>query len=1080
MTSINEEARIPVYINDEQAKSALKNLQGEADKWRKKMYEAMASGDMKGMKEAERELKKVNRQMSGIRKEAFDVNSILNNLSSASAKDLRQALRAINREMDPLNRKSKEYATLQQKAQLIRKELHGVNSTLREQRGLFSKTADFVNRYWSILGGGIGIFRLLQNQVNKADDTFVKFEERVDNLSSLTGLEGEQLDWLTQKAKEQSTATVEGNIRIKQSADSIIDAYTKVGSKRPELLSVKEDLAGVTQEAIILSEAAKTALEPAVAGLTMGLNQFNMGADQSRRIINVLAAGSKVGAADIPYLTDAMEKSGTTANLMKIEIEQWAGAVESVAPYYEQAATAGNSFDKVLLKLKEKQIGYVNGVFDLNTALDELQKLYDSGTSAADIFGVEHSKMGELLVKERENLDKYTKAVTGSSVAIEQAAKNTNNEAAKRAQEQNKLNNLYLEFGEKIAPLLTKGITSGVQLLEIAIKYRRILAAIAVATTSYIAVTKLKVFWETSAKAATLLYSAAHARLTGNVTRATAAMKLFNTTTKLNPIGLLVSVLATAATAFFIFRNKAKDATEEQKGFNDEIERGNDLLGEKLYQQFLENIGVYSDKIITLADGSKRVVKVFNDNINVLDKFGEKVKSLRQGELENFKQFFEEEIVNIQHTLESLDPNSILFQTESSKVKEYQDALFLVNVELEKIAKKREEVNSGGGSKTTKDTLEKSLREEQNSLKKQLLQKQITQIEYDNQLYLLEQAHLIALRELYRQNGKDLSEIEGQILDKKLEWQRKLADMSGFSGDVLTNLLADDQKMFQGIDSEMDRYLEKYQDKLDNETEATIRAEERKQKAREKGTRQQQQQAELIQEVGNTISSYLDDALTGSLNEYQTFGDTLILMSIEILRKMVPVWSAQILGYSLSSFESVATWGVGGVAKWTAIMTILNGALSAVEGSVKNKIESRQKSYADGGYTGPGGKYEPAGTVHRREYVIPEEGTENAGVRPFIDIIEIARKNGKLARLDLRPVMQMVTTGKGFAVGGYASGNSGSAASNPVQVNPPVHIDVDKFDRAVSRLEKLQIKLSYSKLKDLQDRYEKTVESSKM
>ena len=68
MADINQEARIPVYINDEQAKSALKNLQAEADKWRKKMFEAMSTGDLKNMKEAERELKKVNGQMGSIKR----------------------------------------------------------------------------------------------------------------------------------------------------------------------------------------------------------------------------------------------------------------------------------------------------------------------------------------------------------------------------------------------------------------------------------------------------------------------------------------------------------------------------------------------------------------------------------------------------------------------------------------------------------------------------------------------------------------------------------------------------------------------------------------------------------------------------------------------------------------------------------------------------------------------------------------------------------------------------------------------------------------------------------------------------
>lgn len=35
---------------------------------------------------------------------------------------------------------------------------------------------------------------------------------------------------------------------------------------------------------------------------------------------------------------------------------------------------------------------------------------------------------------------------------------------------------------------------------------------------------------------------------------------------------------------------------------------------------------------------------------------------------------------------------------------------------------------------------------------------------------------------------------------------------------------------------------------------------------------------------------------------------------------------------------------------------------------------------ADGGYTGPGAKYEPAGVVHRGEYVMPREVVQRVGV----------------------------------------------------------------------------------------------------
>jgi hypothetical protein len=39
--------------------------------------------------------------------------------------------------------------------------------------------------------------------------------------------------------------------------------------------------------------------------------------------------------------------------------------------------------------------------------------------------------------------------------------------------------------------------------------------------------------------------------------------------------------------------------------------------------------------------------------------------------------------------------------------------------------------------------------------------------------------------------------------------------------------------------------------------------------------------------------------------------------------------------------------------------------------------------WADGGYTGAGGKYEPAGIVHKGEYVVPREQVNQATGTPY-------------------------------------------------------------------------------------------------
>lgn len=49
-------------------------------------------------------------------------------------------------------------------------------------------------------------------------------------------------------------------------------------------------------------------------------------------------------------------------------------------------------------------------------------------------------------------------------------------------------------------------------------------------------------------------------------------------------------------------------------------------------------------------------------------------------------------------------------------------------------------------------------------------------------------------------------------------------------------------------------------------------------------------------------------------------------------------------------------------------------------GQVNAGIAAGVKGFAEGGYTGPGGKYQPAGVVHKGEYVFPQQAVKRIGV----------------------------------------------------------------------------------------------------
>lgn len=87
---------------------------------------------------------------------------------------------------------------------------------------------------------------------------------------------------------------------------------------------------------------------------------------------------------------------------------------------------------------------------------------------------------------------------------------------------------------------------------------------------------------------------------------------------------------------------------------------------------------------------------------------------------------------------------------------------------------------------------------------------------------------------------------------------------------------------------------------------------------------------------------------------------------------------------------------------------------------LKNLINSG--SYSSGGYTGPGGRMEPAGIVHRGEYVIPKKDVNQRTGLPYADAM------GRLQR--------GAPGRSGYAGGGYVSGSRGIGTGQISSLGP--------------------------------------------
>jgi len=291
-------------------------------------------------------------------------------------------------------------------------------------QGLGSSLAGALNPMTAIAGAGVAIvgtfFKMID--VNK------KFQQSLAELQSITGVTTQDLQFYRNQAQE-----IARDKTLSSSLEETVNAFKLVGSAKPDLLQNKEALAEVTRQAILLSKASGDTLESSVNSLTGTLNQFNFGAEEAGRVIDVLAAGSKAGAVAIPDLSAGLEKFGAVAKANNVTVEQAVALQETLGDKQIQGAEAGTQLRNIILKLANAGKGYVNGQFDITAALEqtrnEFQNIQDPVKRSQELtklFGLESVTAGQILLDSTDKFKQYTAAVGEQGVALTQAQTNTN------------------------------------------------------------------------------------------------------------------------------------------------------------------------------------------------------------------------------------------------------------------------------------------------------------------------------------------------------------------------------------------------------------------------------------------------------------------------------------------------------------------------------------------------------------------------------------------------------------------------------------------------------------------------------
>lgn len=302
----------------------------------------------------------------------------------------------------------------------------------------FNQFAEAAERVGDVLQYGIAVFS--------------EYDDNVKELNAITGIAGQDLERLGDSARQNG---IDFNVGASQG----IEAYKLLASNID--IATIGGVAGLEKlgkETIILSKAARITLPEAAQTAAASLNQYGESADQAGRYVNVLAAGAKYGAAEIPDLAMSLKEAGAVAHQAGIEIEGTVAPLEILSQNAVKGSEAGTALRNIMLRL-QTVLGRDISKEGLPAILKSLQPQLKNTTFLTKAFGMENINAAQVLIANADAVAEMEAKITGTNVAYEQAAINMSafSETAKGTKA--RIDDLLISMGIAIEPAITAVLT---------------------------------------------------------------------------------------------------------------------------------------------------------------------------------------------------------------------------------------------------------------------------------------------------------------------------------------------------------------------------------------------------------------------------------------------------------------------------------------------------------------------------------------------------------------------------------------------------------------------------------------------
>lgn len=511
----------------------------------------------------------------------------------------------------------------------------------------------------------------------------VDFDQSMADLSAITGSVGDELEDLKQTAREVGKASGLG-------ASESARAFAVLAGQIDVPI---ESLKVLQRETITLAQAGALPLEDAANAVAGTINQFGMEASEASRVVNVLAAGSRAGGAEVVDLSESFKVAGAAAHAAGVSIEETAGALEILAQNNTKGAEAGTAMRNMLVAMQTRlgidisKTGFAGGLKVIQEELDKMQSPVERTTFLAKAFGRENMVAAQFLLSNADAVEEMTTAVTGTNSAMEQAEIRNDTWAHKMEVARAKIDDVLISMTSLSGSLLPMAGIIGEQVS----KFAGLIPIISSAS---------KMLQGFSIKTAI----------------ATVTQQGFNAALMANPIGAVVAAIAALVAAvvyaynhFEGFRNSVQSMWSKLRELwsmlYERLKPAFDLIGKLVggvikvvFGWLAKQLEIVCTVIGAVADGIMDLIKWFDKLLEPIDKACRKLGEylgLRDKAAEPPAQPSETaqkmiDITSINNQINALKARQNTILKEQGDVGRLSDEYLKLNGEIQKLINKRE------------------------------------------------------------------------------------------------------------------------------------------------------------------------------------------------------------------------------------------------------------------------------------------------------------------------------------------------------------------------------------------------------